>query len=531
MDTNHHSTIILNGSNLSYEQAIAFALGNCKIELEKGVKAKVEANREAVIASTKSGKPVYGFTRGFGQNQDVAVSEEGLIELQKNLIRTHSISFGRPTIKQITKMTMLFRANALSKGHSGIRFELLQAIVDFANCDEIYPFIPEAGSLGASGDLSPLSHIALNLMGEGKCYYKDELVDAKIALDKAGLEPIELAAKEGLALNNGMQWSNAFLVWNLYQIEKRANLGLVFAGMMSEIMMASDLPFTPEIHELRPYAGQGKAAAILKGVFAGSQIRKAHESYDYDVNVQDPYSSRCLPQVYGPLFDAMDETKKKLEIEMNSATDNPLVFDDMVISGGNFHGMPLSIAAANLFNAFCGTVAINMSLVRRIVDKDKNRLGVSCLISPEANNSISSGLMLLEYSHTAHGNLLLSKNNTAFLHAQSSASHQEDHVSHAPTVILNMRDAIELHSVQLALQAAIIRQGYYVLEKMESNWKELGKIPQDIKLTAGETGKTFIETIQGIFPVVSEDRYMQDEVEKVRVELIETDKLYDSLIC
>lgn len=530
MDMHHHSNIVLNGSNLTFEQAIAFALGNCKIELDKDVKAKVEANREAVIASTKSGKPVYGFTRGFGQNQDVAVSDEGLIELQKNLIRTHSISFGRPTIKQIAKMAMLFRANALSKGHSGIRFELLQSIVDFANCDEIYPFIPEAGSLGASGDLSPLSHIALNLMGEGKCYYKDELIDAKTALDKAGLKPIELAAKEGLALNNGMQWSNAFLAWNLYQIEKRANLGLVFAGLMSEIMMASDLPFTAEIHELRPYPGQAKAAAILKGVFAGSKIRKAHESFDYDVNVQDPYSSRCLPQVYGPLFDAMDETKKKLEIEMNSATDNPLVFDDMVISGGNFHGMPLSIAAANLFNAFCGTVAINMSLVRRIVDKDKNRLGVSCLISPEANHSISSGMMILEYSHTAHGNLLLSKNNTAFLHAQSSASHQEDHVSHAPTVILNMRDAIELHSVQLALQAAIIRQGYYVLEKMEDSWKDAGKIPQDSKMEAGTTGKTLIENMQNIFPVVSSDRYMQEEVEKVRLDLIETDKLYDALV-
>jgi histidine ammonia-lyase len=205
------------------------------------------------------------------------------------------------------------------------------------------------------------------------------------------------------------------------------------------------------------------------------------------------------------------------------------VFDDMVISGGNFHGMPLSIAAANLFNAFCGTVAINMSLVRRIVDKDKNRLGVSCLISPEANHSISSGMMILEYSHTAHGNLLLSKNNTAFLHAQSSASHQEDHVSHAPTVILNMRDAIELHSVQLALQASIIRQGYYVLEKMENSWKEAGKIPQDAKMVAGTTGKTLIENMKDVFPVVTEDRYMQDEVEKVRIELIESDKLYDLL--
>ena len=291
------------------------------------------------------------------------------------------------------------------------------------------PYIPEIGSLGASGDLSPLSHIALALMGEGKCFYKDKLISSADALKKAGLEPVELEAKEGLGLNNGMQWSTAYLAWIVpLPLRKKSEMALRNAGMMSEIMFASDLPYIKELHELRPYPGQRKAAEILLDVFKNSGIRQSHESFDYDVNVQDSYSSRCLPQVYGPLFDALKETKEKLTIEMNSATDNPLVVNGQSISGGNFHGMYIAIAAANLFNAFCAAVSVNMALVRRIVDKDKNRIGVSCLIAPNADHSISSGMMLLEYSHTAHGNLILSMNSTGFLHSQSSASHQEDHV-------------------------------------------------------------------------------------------------------
>ncbi len=514
-------TVIINGNDLTFDQAVLVAKGLAKVEIEKNVKAKVEENRESILKLAKGDKPIYGFTRGFGQNQDVAVPEAGLIELQKNLIRTHAISFGEATPKEIARMAMLFRANALAKGFSGIRFELLQSIVDFVNSRDIYPYIPEIGSLGASGDLSPLSHIALALMGEGKCYYKDELIDASDALEKAGLKPVELEAKEGLGLNNGMQWSTAYLAWLVYTLEEKSEMALRHAGMMSEIMFASDLPYIKDLHDLRPYPGQWKAAEILLDVFKNSDIRKSHESFDYDVNVQDSYSSRCLPQVYGPLFDAMKETREKLTIEMNSATDNPLVVNGQSISGGNFHGMYIAIAAANLFNAFSATVSVNMALVRRLVDKDKNRIGLSCLIAPNANHAISSGMMLLEYSHTAHGNMILSMNSTGFLHSQSSASHQEDHVSHAPTVIISLKNAIDLWYTQLALQAAMIRQGYYILEQSEEIFKSKNKIAPDSKLIPGDCGKEFIKKIENIFPVLDKDRYMQEEVLRIRKEIIE----------
>lgn len=513
--------VVINGNDLSFEQAVMVAKGLAKVEIEKSVEAKVEENRASILKLAKGDKPIYGFTRGFGQNQDVAVPEEGLIELQKNLIRTHAISFGESTPKEIARMTMLFRANALAKGFSGIRYKLLQSIVDFVNCKDIYPNIPEIGSLGASGDLSPLSHIALALMGEGKCFYKNELIDASEALKKAGLQPVELEAKEGLGLNNGMQWSAAYLAWLVYTLEEKSVMALKNAGMMSEIMFASDLPYIKELHDLRPYPGQWKAAKILQDVFKNSGIRESHESYVYDLNVQDPYSSRCLPQVYGPLFDALKETKEKLTIEMNSATDNPLVVNGQSISGGNFHGMYISIAAANLFNAFCATVSVNMALVRRLVDKDKNRIGVSCLIAPKVNLAISSGMMLLEYSHTAHGNLILSQNSTGFLHAQSSASHQEDHVSHAPTVILSLKNAMNLWQTQLALQAAMIRQGYYVLERFEDIFKKQNKISKDSKLIPGDCGKEFIKKVDKIFPALDKDRFMQEEVERIRKEIVE----------
>ncbi len=492
----------------------------------------MESSRRKIISETSAGKLIYGFNMGFGQNHNIHVDTERLAQLQMNLIRSHSISFGEPTPREVVKLAMVLRANALLKGYSGVRSEVVYKLLEFINNQNIYPFVPKIGSLGASGDLSPLSHIALNLIGEGQCFIKTPagdyaLTDAASALKKENIQPLQLEAKEGLALNNGMQFTTAYLIMLLLRAEKMVVSSLALAACFSEIMMATDRPFLPEIQEVRPYPGQQKAAHILFALLKDSRIIRSHRSPNRDKNTQDPYSSRCLPQIFGPVFDAIESTKDLLNIEINSATDNPLVFDGAVVSGGNFHGMPLALAAANLFNAFCAQLKVKEALVRRIVDKDKNRLDVSCLLDPDCDHQTSSGMMILEYSYHAISNLIMSYNNPAFLFSASSASAQEDHVSHAPTVILNLEKSLELFSYSLALEDAMVCQGYNILVKMEKFFKRSGRISHADRLLPGPIGSFIVEANKGVFTPIQVDTYLQPAVENIRQKIINQDIIYN----
>ncbi len=524
--------VVLTGSNLDFDQIFKIIFKDYRVEADPDAMDRVESCRKKIIDKATSGVLMYGINTGFGQNQDVQVDSKGLAQLQTNLIRSHSISFGDAAPEQVVRLAMVLRANALLKGYSGVRREVINKLLEFINNKNLYPLVPKIGSLGASGDLSPLSHIALNLIGEGECFLKDnngnfQLVETKIALERENIQPLILELKEGLALNNGMQFTTAYLIFLIFKMEKEIKTSLALSACFSEIMLATDTPFDARIHEVRPYEGQKLAGKILSKLLVGSEIIKSHRQAKYDPNTQDPYSSRCLPQVFGVVFDALRKAKAELKIEINSATDNPLIFEDQVISGGNFHGMLIAILAANLFNVFCAQLAIKGAQVRRIVDKDKNRLGVSCLLDPECNHQISSGMMIVEYSYHAGINFIMSANSAAFLFSASSASCQEDHVSHAPTVVLNLEKALELFEDLLSRENLMVVQGYKILNKLEQKFKDSGKMPVDGKLTPGLIGSFILEINRGVFEGITTDTYLKPVVDKVKEKIIKGNLISD----
>lgn len=544
--------------DLSIHDVLEVAHG-AEVRLSESARLRIQASRDAVERISQE-QPVYGFSRGFGQHQAISVPPKSQRLLQRNLIMSHALSFGEPASPELVRATMVLRVNALAVGHSGVRVELVEKLIEVLNHPRISPYMPLIGSLGASGDLSSMSHIGLTLIGEGRTYLRRQeeapvtqdvssaqhqavvraeewdkewdLVSSAEALKACGIEPIELESKEGLAINNGMQCSAAQLLLIARDLERHVKLATRLTGCLTEAMFGLHEAFLPQLHRVRPYPGQGQVAALLLDVFTDSQIRAAHPPH-LDPNVQDPYSSRCLPQIIGPFFDALEQTYRYLKIEMNSATDNPLVFGDQVISGGNFHGMPLALAAANLFNAYCAVVKVIQAQLARLVDSAKNRLGVSCLIDPRSDATVSSGMMIAEYSAHALGQLILSRNSLTFLHSVSSASGQEDHVSHAPTVLYNLQSTLPHFEQLLAILACLTTRTYELLAtpEMRARCVERGQISPDATLTPGKVGRRLLELVQPHFTLdkMVQDGYFRDQLERVARELIHTHRLAEHL--
>lgn len=526
--------IIIDGTSIDFKQALAVANGHAVDLQDEARNACLKSRLE--IESYAQDNPVYGFSRGFGTHQNISVPKDQQRLLQKNLILTHALSFGETARQEVVNMTMFFRINALAKAHSGVRVELLEQLIKILNHPNIYPHVPLIGSLGASGDLSPLSHIALTMIGVGESYLKVneewQLVPSQHALHACGLQSITLESKEGLALNNGMQFSTAHLLWLSETLHKKITLATLMAGCLSEGMLGSDEAYLPEIHALRPYPGQQKVAELLRHVFVGSEIRDAHP-HSIDPNVQDPYSSRCLPQVIGPFFDAVQSIRDLIKIEANAATDNPLVFNQRVLSGGNFHGMPIAIAAAQLFNTFCGVVKILQSILARLIDADKNRILSSCLIDFRANKSVSSGLMIAEYSAHALGHLILSRNSTAFLHSVSSAAGQEDHVSHVPTILYNLESTLPLFDHFLSIMAAMTCRTYQIIgsSKGRQILSSAGRITPNATMKPGKIGQALLKEVRPYFELeeMIEDLYFRVHITKINDALIHNDLLFQKL--
>ncbi|MDD3103592.1 MAG: aromatic amino acid lyase, partial [Candidatus Cloacimonetes bacterium] len=333
--------IIIDGNSLSLEAVGLVANQAVPIRLAESSVAKVKKCRAYVDKVIANGDTVYGLTTGFGKFSTVNIPRQNIAELQLNLIRSHSTSIGEPYSIEIVRAIMLLRIAVLAKGHSGIRLETLQTLVEMLNSG-VHPVIPKRGSVGASGDLSPLSHLALVLLGEGEAIYKGDKLSGKAAMQKAGITPVVLAAKEGLALNNGTQVMAAIGALALLQAESLCKQADITAAMSVEALMGTPCAFDALISNLRPHPGQKASAENLTNLIEGSPLRDSHLSCN---KVQDAYSLRCTPQVHGAVRDALAYARGVLEIEINSATDNPLIFpdEDRVISGGNFHGEPLAI--------------------------------------------------------------------------------------------------------------------------------------------------------------------------------------------
>ncbi|MBD1221559.1 histidine ammonia-lyase [Virgibacillus halodenitrificans] len=436
--------IYLNGSKLSINDMEAICYRDEKVEIDKESMGEVEKSRYAVERIVKEGSTVYGINTGFGKFSDVRIKEKDVDELQLHLIRSHACGVGAPFSKIVSKAMVVLRLNALLKGFSGVRPCIVERLRDLAN-EDIIPVIPSQGSLGASGDLAPLAHLALVIIGEGEVYDGSKIKETKEVYKEKGYEPLTLTAKEGLALINGTQAMTAMGVVNYIKAEKLANQADWIASMTLEGLEGIIDAFHPAIHQARGYPEQVEVAYRIREITKGSNlITKQGEK-----RVQDAYSLRCIPQVHGASRQALAYVKEKLEIEMNAATDNPLLFDDgeTIVSGGNFHGQPIAIAMDLLKIAAAELANIAERRIERLVNPQLNDL--PAFLSP--NPGLQSGAMIMQYTAAS----LVSENKTlahpASVDSIPSSANQEDHVSmgmigarHAHQIIENAQKVLSI---------------------------------------------------------------------------------------
>ncbi len=415
-------TVGIDGSNLTLDQVEAVADGApCK--LRPGVSKRIRQSRQVVENAVASGDAIYGVNTGFGQLAHVRIPDDRLELLQQNLIRSHSAGVGRPLPERTVRAVLALRVNCLARGHSGLRFGTLQRIVELLT-HGIHPVVPEQGSVGASGDLAPLAHIALALTGEGDVTVRGRCLPAARALKKAGLEPIRLGAKEGLALINGTQMMSAVGLLALLQAERLTRVADVVGALTLEALKGSHRAFRREIHDARPHPGQVAAAANLRRLLRNSPIERSHRDCG---RVQDSYSLRCMPQVHGAARDGLAHVRRVLEIEINSSTDNPMVFTDRdeMISGGNFHGQPVSLALDHLATAACSIGTISERRIDRLLNPDLSELPAFLAHDP----GLDSGFMLAHVTAAA----LVSENkilaHPASVDTIPTSAGKEDHVS------------------------------------------------------------------------------------------------------
>src|SRR5437016_7723605 len=367
--------IVLDGRSLTLEQVAQAAAGGARIEIAQPARERVRAARHLVDRIAESGVPPYGGNTGFGTLAEVPIARPDLRKLQRNLIHSHAAGVGAPLPAQAVRALMLLRANVLAGGYSGIRESTLELLVAMLERDVI-PVVPEKGSVGASGDLAPLAHLALVLIGEGEAFVGGQRLHGREALARAGLQPVVLEAKEGLALVNGTQAMQAVGALALLEAEQVLRIASVACAMTVEGLKGSHRPFLAAIHRVRGQRGQARVAADLRALLARSEINAAHQDEHCD-KVQDPYSLRCVPQVHGAARDALAFVRRTLAIEANAATDNPLVFaqglEDVeagtVVSAGNFHGQPVSQALDLLAIACAQLQTISERRVERLVNQ------------------------------------------------------------------------------------------------------------------------------------------------------------------
>ncbi len=428
---------------LDIEKVVRVARDGEKVEISPKTMEKIERSRKVVENIVKSDVIAYGIKTGFGELQNVIIPGEDVKKLQRNIVLSHSSGVGKPLDREIVRATMLIRANALAKGYSGVRFVIVKTLADMLN-KGVHPIIPEKGSVGASGDLVPLAHMALVMIGEGSAEYEGGVLDGKEAMERAGIETIELEAKEGLALLNGTTVMNAIAALTVYDAINLVKHAHIAAAMSLEAMKGSDKPFDERIHRVRAHPGQIKAAENMRMLLKGSEIIEKHRNN----RVQDAYSLRCIPQVMGAIIDTLNHVKGVVETEMNSATDNPLVFPEGdSISCGNFHGETMAMAMDFLKIALTELGNISERRIFRLLDSKLSELPPFLT----ENSGLNSGLMLTQYVAAA-----LASENKVLSHPSSvdtipTSANQEDHVSmganaarHALEVLRNTEKIIAI---------------------------------------------------------------------------------------
>lgn len=438
----------LNGQPLTLQQIADVAYRREQVSLSPQALKRAEASRHIVEEIVAQGRTVYGVNTGFGKLSDVRIEKSDLRQLQLNLVRSHSVGLGSPLSEPEARAMLLLRANVLAAGYSGARPLVIETLIAMLESG-VTPVIPEKGSVGASGDLAPLAHLALAAIGEGEVFYEDEPLPSATALERANISPLQLEVKEGLALLNGTQAMAAVGALALHRAERLIELADVAGAMTLEALRGTPVAFDERIHSVRPHRGQSKVAAHLRELLRDSEIRESH--LENDPRVQDAYSLRCMPQVHGAVRDALAHARGVVEIESGSATDNPLVFAETgeVLSGGNFHGAPLALAFDYAGLAITDLISITERRIDRLVNPDSNE-DLPPFLTQQPG--ISSGFMMLQV--TAAG--LLSEArilaHPASIDNVPTDGGKEDHVSMGMTAAVKLRVLVGIAETVIAIE-------------------------------------------------------------------------------
>ena len=505
--------ILIDGKGLTCAQVLKAAFskaGDIEIVLTDDAKTKVTRSAQAVKILLERGEIAYGITTGFGAFKDKIISREEVELLQKNIVISHAVGVGKHFDTPTTRAVMLIRANTLASGYSGIRLETLELLLKFLNLG-IHPLIPEKGSLGASGDLAPLAHMALPLIGEGEVEFGGEKFQSQTALEKAGLAPVKLAAKEGLALTNGTTVMTAVGLIESAKAKYLAEVADISGCLSLEALNGTVQAFDEKIHALRPHPRQMRCAARLREILDESEFVRGFDP----ANVQDAYTLRCIPQVHGACRDAIDYAEWVVNIELNAVTDNPLIFTDdnfeniEVLSGGNFHGEPLALAMDYLAIALTELGNISERRLMRLTDEASNAHVLPAFLTE--NGGLNSGFMIVQYTAAA-----LCTENKIFAHPASvdtipTSANTEDHVSMGATSALKLREIAENLEKIIALELFSAAQAIDLRKKRIGADKKLGKGTREI-----------YKNIREVVPFIEEDTVMYPHIEKVK-ELIKKD--------
>lgn len=478
----------MDGNHLQIEDVVAIARGGARIELTKEAIENVRRSRSMVDRMVEEQRVIYGITTGFGKFSDVMISGEDVSKLQENLIMSHACGMGDPYPVEVVRGIMALRINALAKGYSGIREETLLHLVELCNRG-VHPIIPQQGSLGASGDLAPLAHMVLVMLGKGEAEVNGQRLSGKDALEHVGLAPIRLQAKEGLALINGTQAMTAQLCLALYDARVVLESAEVISAMTVEALRGIPKAFDPQLHLVRPHPGQQESARKLLLHLAGSE----RTSSQGELRVQDPYSLRCIPQVHGATRDTLEYVWQTVTRECNSVTDNPILFSETgdVISGGNFHGQPMAFAADFMAIAIAELANISERRTERLVNPQLS--GLPGFLTE--NGGLHSGFMITQYVAAS----IVSENKVlchpASVDSIPSSANQEDHVSMGTTATRKLRTVVGNTAKVLAIEYLAAAQA------IEFGTGELG---------AG-TGRAY-QQLRNVIPRLTEDREMHPDL-------------------
>ncbi|HAT6323093.1 TPA: histidine ammonia-lyase [Legionella pneumophila] len=459
----------------------------------------IRASHQTVKKVIDEKKTVYGINTGFGSLANQTISSDCLKELQRNIVLSHACGTGKLLPDDVVALILLLKINNLSQGYSGVRLELINALIALFN-HKVYPCIPSKGSVGASGDLVPLAHLSLPLLGEGEVRHQGQVISAEEGLKLAGLKPLELEAKEGLALLNGLQVSTALALSALFISETLFETAIISGSLSVDAASGSDVPFDDRIHQIRGHQAQISAASMYRNLLAGSQIRESHRHCN---RVQDPYSLRCQPQIMGAVLHQMQFVGQTLQVEANAISDNPLVFAEQgdILSGGNFHGEIIAMAADNLALALS---EIGGSAERRIALLiDKNFSGLPAFLVRESG--LNSGFMIAHVTAAS-----CASDNKALAHPHSvdslpTSANQEDHVSMATSAARRLHEMIDNTSTILAIELLAACQGLEFHKPLKTS-PQLDKIYQSVRSVVKEYDK---------------DRYFAPDIEKIKKKILD----------